>query len=93
MHNLFMNSLLILGGVGIVLGVMAATVFPWLWNICRFYYGLYTLLCIASFAFLAAAGNLTTMALLRLGGEFVPSIAASAGWSIWAHLLHRAPKE
>lgn len=93
MHNLFMNSLLILAGVGIVLGVMAATVLPWLWNICRFYYGLYALLCIASFAFLATVGSLTTMALLRLGSVFVPSIVASAGWSLWAHLLHRAPKE
>lgn len=92
MHNLFMNSLLILGGVGIVLGVMAATVFPWLWNICRFYYGLFSLLSTAIFAFLAA-GNLTIMALLRLGGEFIPGIAASAGWSVWAHLMHRAPKE
>ncbi len=92
MHNLIMNSLLVGGGIGFVLGVMASTKFPSLWNICRFYFGLYSVLTVASFGVLAV-GNWTIIALLRLGLEYLPSIAASAGWSIWAHLMHRAPRQ
>ena len=89
MTTIILTSLLALGGVGVLLGVIAATKFAALWRICRYYYAAYAVLLATAFIALYI-GDPAHPSLLDLVKELGFGIVASIGWGIWAHLNHTA---
>jgi hypothetical protein len=88
MLGIFMTSVYILGGVGVVLGVMATMKFTALWGMCRYYYAVYALLLITTFCVQLFTEPLSVLLLWNLTTEFGFAVVASLGWAIYAHLVH-----
>ena len=87
MVTIIMASLLVLGGVGIALGAVAAKKSAALWNVCRYYYLTYAMILIGTLMFLYM-NDPSHPSLLDLGKEFSIAIVASVGWGFYAHLAH-----